>query len=197
MNRAGPDARQQGERERRGKAVDKRDAEERHGADDVRHDHAAPPRPAIGGRAEHGPEQHGRDEVSEEDEADRPRRVEPVVRDDEERDVAGAVAECRLGEDRVVDARHALASQEIECARAIRSGRVEKSRGRTVARPAAQPVKILTAENHPVPSPVSRAALHEFQAENLRIRGDYLTFSPVCHGFSCTNLCKRRLTAGV
>ena len=49
-----------GQRDRRGKAVDDSDAEERRATHDVRDDQAVPSRPPVGGGSEDRSEQHGR-----------------------------------------------------------------------------------------------------------------------------------------
>ena len=68
-------------------------------------------RPAIRCRAEDRAEQTRRHKIGYQDQADRPRRVEPLIGDHEKRDVAGAVTEGRLCEHRVIDAGHALVSE--------------------------------------------------------------------------------------
>ena len=78
---SGARARHGGQDDRGLDARDERDAGERAGPHDVGHDHAGSLGPAIGGGPEDGPEQHGRNQVREQHEADRPRRLEALVGD--------------------------------------------------------------------------------------------------------------------
>ena len=68
--------------------IDERDPEERDRAHDVGDDRAQLARPAIRGGAEDRPEQHRREEIGQQHEADRPRRAEALVGDQQERYVA-------------------------------------------------------------------------------------------------------------
>ena len=94
----GANSREQGEQERPDKSVDDDEAEERDCPQHVGEDRASSARPAVRKGAEQRTEQHRRHHVGEQDQADRPRRVEAVQRDEQQRDVGRPRTERRLGE---------------------------------------------------------------------------------------------------
>ena len=93
---AGARAGDERQRDGRGEAADEADRDEGRAADQVAHDRARAPRPAVGGRSEERAEEHAREEVGQQYERDGPRRGEALVRQHQKSDVAGPGAERRL-----------------------------------------------------------------------------------------------------
>ena len=135
-------------------------------------DQAVPPRPPIGGGPEHGAEQHGRHEIGEQDEADRPRRVEALIGDDEERDVGGAVAQRRLGrEPRSRRGRRARVEVDRGCGALRKTRGIERQRAAPYRREPVCQIILLTILSDGMPSgflPVPRPILQRFQLRNMR-----------------------------
>ena len=98
MKRPVPIPASSGERKGRGEAVDEPDADERGAAQEVREHDAATARPPVRCGTKDRAEQHRGHEVGKQHQAERPRRVEPLVGNEEERDVCGAIPERRLRE---------------------------------------------------------------------------------------------------
>ena len=88
--------------------VDQRYPEKRGRAHRVRNHHAQPARPVISRSPEQWPQEHRRQKVGEEDQADRPTGREAIVGDDEESDIARASTQRGLRQHRKIQAGHAL-----------------------------------------------------------------------------------------
>ena len=111
---ARPAAGDERERQRQLDRVREADADEGAEAQDVGEDHAAPPRPAVGRRAEDRAQQHRGQQVGQQDERDRPRRVPAVVGDQQQGYVPGAVPERRLRQRCKEPASAPLGSEEVD-----------------------------------------------------------------------------------
>ena len=77
-------------------------------------DHARSPRPAVRDGPEQRAQQHRRHDVGQENEPDRPRRIEPVQRDEQQRDVGGPSAQRGLRERGEEHPRPPLVPQEFD-----------------------------------------------------------------------------------
>jgi hypothetical protein len=81
-----------------GEIVEEHETREGSHADDIGGDHTASSRPAIRHGPEDRPQEHPGDDVGEEDEADRPRRIEALECENQERHQRGSCTQSGLAE---------------------------------------------------------------------------------------------------